>query len=280
MTQGPASPCSAASLAVAEPLFATATEGASWLLVEVRGGWGRDALADTDLGLRAREALEGFPGKVVLVRRPGRRHGVTLVRATAGEQGGSAAAQQLDALDDLAHADLDAGAPLAGPLVLVCAHGRRDACCARLGPPLFEALAQHLPPQRLWQSSHLGGHRFAPNVLVLPDGIQLGRIPPERAGAVAAALEAGRIPLDLYRGRTIYTRRVQAAEILARTVTGCDRVDGLRLLADDGDLVAFATPAGEVVARVEERPGPAVPVSCGSAPEPTTIFAARLESAP
>ena len=45
------------------------------------------------------------------------------------------------------------------------------------------------PPERLWQSSHLGGHRFAPNVLVLPHGVQLGRIPLERAAEVARLLE-------------------------------------------------------------------------------------------
>ena len=58
--------------------------------------------------------------------------------------------------------DLEVGDEVAGPIVLVCAHGRRDACCARLGPPLFDALAPHCPPDALWQSSHLGGHRFAP----------------------------------------------------------------------------------------------------------------------
>ncbi len=41
--------------------------------------------------------------------------------------------------------------------------GRRDRCCARLGVPLFDALAPHVDADRLWQSSHHGGHRFAAN---------------------------------------------------------------------------------------------------------------------
>ena len=129
-------------------------------------------------------------------------HGTRSTRPAERPRGRSSARSS-----ELPGATLAGGDPVAGPIVLVCTHGRRDACCARLGLPLFDALAPHLPPERLWQSSHLGGHRFAPNVLVLPHGIQLGRIPLERAAEVAELLEDGRIPLDLYRGRTIYRRR-------------------------------------------------------------------------
>ena len=186
--------CSAASLAVGEPLAATATEAASWLLVEVRGAWGRDAVADSGLAEPVRGALEAFPGKVLLIRRPDRREGVTVIRATADERGGTATRRELGSLAELPSVDVEQGDPIAGPIFLVCAHGRRDACCARLGLPLFDALQASLPPERLWQSSHLGGHRFAPNVLVLPAGVQLGRIPVERAAEVVALLDAGTDP--------------------------------------------------------------------------------------
>jgi hypothetical protein len=271
--------CSDSSLAAGEPLAGTATEAASWLLVEVRGAWGRDAVADTDLPTAVRGTLDAFPGKVVLVRRPDRRQGVMVIRAVAAESGGFAVRQELDSLDALPGADLDQGEPVVGPLVLVCAHGRRDACCARLGPPLFEALALHLPREQLWQSSHLGGHRFAPNVLVLPHGIQLGRLPLDRVPEVVDLLAHGRIPLDLYRGRTIYGPAVQAAEIAVRSQPGCDGLGDLRLISDEGNLVTFSTPVGEVTVRVEEQPGPVVAVSCGAEPEPTTGWATSLVSA-
>ena len=92
------------------------------------------------------------------------------------------------------------------------------------GLPLFDALASHVAPDRLWQASHLGGHRFAPNVLVLPQGVQLGRIPVERSHEVGQLLAHGRIPLDLYRGRTLFAAPVQAAELAVRSVTGYDRL--------------------------------------------------------
>jgi hypothetical protein len=271
-------PCADASLAAGEQLAATAAEAAEWLLVEVRGAWGRDAVADTDLAPEVRATLVAFDGKVVLVRRPDRRAGVTLIRASVREQEGTVTRHELEIPDEVPGAEPERGEPLSGPVVLVCAHGRRDACCARLGVPLYDALAPHLAPDRLWQASHLGGHRFAPNLVALPGGVQLGRIPPQRAGEVARLLAEGRIPLDLYRGRTIYAPPVQAAEILVRSVSRCDGVSDLRLVAHEGDLVTFSTRAGKVTARVEQRPGPSVPASCGAGPEPAAQWSARLES--
>jgi hypothetical protein len=270
--------CADSSLAAGEPLAATAAEATEWLLVEVRGAWGRDAVADTELAPEVRAALAAFDGKVVLVRRPDRRTGVALFRASLGEPGGTITRLELESLDELPGAAPGRGEPVVGPVLLVCAHGRRDACCARLGVPLYDALVPHLAPDRLWQASHLGGHRFAPNVVALPAGVQLGRIPPERAREVAGLLAEGRIPLDLYRGRTIYSRPVQAAEILVRAVSGCDGVGDLRLLVHAGDLVTFATPSGELTARVEQRPGPSVLASCGAEPERAVQWSARLES--
>lgn len=271
--------CSGASDAAGEALAGTATQGGRWLIVELRGAWGRDAVADTDMPPGVRAQLDAFDGKVILARRPDRRRGVTVFRAEVSEGSSTVVAQQLESLEQLPLATGVGGEPVAGPLVLVCVHGRRDACCARLGLPLFTALSGAVPPGRLWQVSHLGGHRFAPNVLVLPHGVQLGRIPLDRALEVAALLEDGRIPLDLYRGRTLYAPAVQAAEIAARRVTGCDGFDEVRLLSHDGALVTFATAAGELTIRVEERAGPSVPASCGADAEPTKGWLASLESA-
>lgn len=271
--------CSELSLAAAEPLAGTATQGTDWLLVEVRGAWGRDAIKDTGLAPSVRDQLTVYPGKAVLIRRPDRRGGGAVIRAEVREGGGRAIRNDLTSQEHLVVADLVSGAAIEGPVFLVCTHGRRDACCARLGAPLYEALAQHVPPERLWQASHLGGHRFAPNVVVLPHGIQLGRIPLDRVQEVVGTVTAGRIPLDLYRGRTLYSPSVQAAEIAARAATGWDEVDRLTLAADDGDRVTFSTPQGDVTVRVEEREGPAAPASCGAEPEPTVLWVASLESA-
>lgn len=272
--------CSEVSLALGEPLGGTATQAARWLAVEHPAAWGRDAIADTELPAAVRELLQGFEGRVVLMRRPGRRRGgVTVFHADVDETKATLRRAVLKRLEDLAEVDPAAGDPVPGPLVLVCGHGRRDPCCARLGVPVFDALAAHVPPQLLWQSSHLGGHRFAANVVALPAGVQLGRVSPSEARAVAALLAAGRIPLERYRGRTLHPPVVQAAEVEVRRAFGLDRVDDVALVAHEGALVRFAVPGGPVEATVTERPGPPAPASCGADPEPTVRFAVRLASA-
>lgn len=267
--------CAGASARAGVELAGTATETSCWLLVEHCGAWGRDALEDTELPGAVLETLAAFPGRALLVRRPDRRgEQTTVFEAEATEAGGRLTRRELETLDELT-GGVTEGEPIPGPLLLVCTHGRRDACCARLGVPVFDALAPHADPDRLWQSSHQGGHRFAANVLVLPWGVQLGRVRPHDAPRVAGLLREGRIPLELYRGRSLYPPAVQAAEVFARAQLGVDSVAGLELLGVDGDCVTFAHAGGEASVAVEEGVGPLVPASCGAEPEPATVYSVR-----
>ncbi|OKH23389.1 sucrase ferredoxin [Chroogloeocystis siderophila] len=68
--------------------------------------------------------------------------------------------------------------------ILVCTHGSHDRCCGKYGYPFYrQALAivrdLGLENVRVWQSSHFGGHRFAPTILDFPDGRCYGRLTPE-----------------------------------------------------------------------------------------------------
>ena len=115
------------------------------------------------------------------------------------------------------------------PLLLVCTHGKRDRCCARFGQALCVALHRHAPEGWLWQASHIGGDRFAGNVVCLPEGLYFGRVGREEADRVLASYRAGRIELDLYRGRSCYSFPVQAAELAARHELGLTGFWDLRL---------------------------------------------------
>jgi hypothetical protein len=56
--------------------------------------------------------------------------------------------------------------------ILICGHGRRDRCCGALGTSLaLELAAGEIggDSTRLWRTSHTGGHRFAPTMIVLPE---------------------------------------------------------------------------------------------------------------
>jgi hypothetical protein len=59
--------------------------------------------------------------------------------------------------------------------VLVCTHGTRDSCCGRRGASLAASLAAGFRAgENLWRTSHMGGHRFAPTFMVLPQGTVWG----------------------------------------------------------------------------------------------------------
>ena len=270
--------CTALSAAAGIPLAGTAKRGERWLLLEHRAPWGRDALEDSGLDEELAQALAESGRNVLLVRRPGRPHGQPVAfAARTEEEGGTLVRLEVERLQDVLELDPDRdGVPVAGPLVLVCTHARRDVCCATHGVPAYNALRRHVPDGMLWRSSHQGGHRFAANVLALPDGIQLGRVAPAEAAEVAAALADGRIPLRFYRGRTVHRREVQAADAAVRTALGLDRLEDVRLLEHDASRVVLATPRGTVEVSVAEREGPALPASCGKAAEPTPVLEATV----
>ena len=278
--------CSDLSRAADEPLAATSSTAEQLLLVEVPGPWGRDVTTPGTLPAPADEAVQDWlartpRSRLLFIRRPGRAARNSVVFVVRAEER-TAEVRRIEVVrhEDLADADLD-GAGEVGPwsLVLVCGHGSRDGCCALRGTAVYRALAGNVPEGELWLSSHQGGHRFAANVLVLPAGLQLGRLDPENAVSVTAHALAGRIELDHYRGRMCYDAPVQAAEHAVRRALGLHEVRDLRLVDVDGSLARFRGRDGsEHVATVEELAGPVVPASCGAEPEAQRALTARLVS--
>ncbi len=273
--------CADLSEAAREPISATATNALNWLLVEVRGTWPRDV---SDLGgfppaLRTAITnwLEQTPSsRVLFIRRPGsaREHRTAFV-VHASEHEPHVRRLELSDADRFDPAR--DGDEVSSPIVLICGHGTRDACCALRGSAVFGALREIVPPEDLWLSSHQGGHRFAANVLVLPTGIQLGRITPGDAADIVSDALHGRIALEHYRGRVAYTAREQAVERAVREARGLVRATDLTLVGDDGAQVTFRDVDGqEHVAVPHAVTGPAVPASCGAEPEPQRHHAARV----
>ena len=276
--------CSEISLAAGESLAATATTAERWLLVEVPGSWPRDVSVAGALPDSAHDAVATWLDQVsgsrlLFVRRPGRPVGRSLVFAIhAAESTTEVRRIELDHPADLAGVDFACdGDPADRQLVLVCGHGSRDTCCALRGTAVYGALAERLGDEELWISSHQVGHRFAANILVLPAGLQFGRVDPDESALVVARALAGRIGLDRYRGRTCYASTVQAAEQAVREARELEGVADLRFAGVEGALVRFRGWDGsEHAARVEELAGPSVPVSCGADPEPQRAFSAQI----
>jgi hypothetical protein len=275
--------CSDASAEAGEPLAGTAVHVENWLLVELRGTWPRDVadvLAAGGPGANAiRDWLEVTPAsRLLFVRRPGSPAGVCVFVVRAASDEASVRRFALADIGELDVVDLERGGEKTGTsLVLVCGHGTRDACCALRGNAVHGALAPHAGADELWISTHQAGHRFAANVLLLPSGIQLGRVSAENAGQLVADARRGKIAVGHYRGRTAYPPHVQAADIAVRTETGLDQLDDLALVSDDGERVTLVARGGPTyTVAVERVDGPVVPASCGAEPEPQPVLSTRL----
>jgi hypothetical protein len=258
-----------------EPLAATASRIDHWFLIEYRGLWTRDALPGSGLSDQVkqhlREQVASVPhGRLLFIRRPDRRGSPQLVAYTAASRPGETRITriELDSYEDLRGIDLSAGTLVEHPLFLVCTHGKHDPCCARYGRPLYEALRDELEPEWAWQSSHIGGDRFAGNLVCLPEGLYYGRVDRESAGAVLDDHLGRRIHLDHYRGRSIYTFPVQAAERWLRERAGLTGIDDLALASvskRDASLDVAFTLGGEThEVHVEREAGDLTLLTCHS----------------
>jgi hypothetical protein len=140
----------------------------------------------------------------------------------------------------------------------VCTHGRHDACCAERGRPVAAALAR-AHPEETWEVSHIGGDRFAANLLVLPAGLYYGRLDAVSALSVAGSHLAGQVDLDHLRGRSGWPMPVQAAEIALRRDLAETRGDALRLVgrsvADGVTEAVFDVAGARYAVRVRSGPG-------------------------
>jgi hypothetical protein len=231
--------CSAEALARDEPLYATASLVSAWLLIEQPGAWGPDALAEsrlpTSVATELQARAKGVRILLIRHRRKSPRGPIYLMAHSGGEGRDpylvSAPLPDPEVLLDLDLQSLAAGEtgpgdPLDGPIYLVCTHGRHDICCADKGRPFYRALSR-ARPQQAWEVSHIGGDRFAGNLLVLPRGDYFGRLEPEDAGSLVAGYEAGRLDLAHHRGRSIQPRLIQAAEHFLRDAEGLSGFDDL-----------------------------------------------------
>jgi (2Fe-2S) ferredoxin len=209
-------------------------------------------------------------GRLLFVRRPDRRGRPELVAFTAASRPGqtSVTTTEFEAYEDLRGLDLLAGTPVEHPIFLVCTHGKHDPCCARFGRPLYEALRDELAPDWVWQVSHIGGDRFAGNLVCLPEGLYYGRVDRETAGPVLDEHLARRILIPSYRGRSIYTFAVQAAERVVRERTGLVGIDDLTLRGvvrrNASTRVTFAAGAETHELVVDEERGDLTRLTCSS----------------
>lgn len=212
-------PCSDAARHRGDALVATAPPVRRWLILEQPKGWPEKILTSPDLvGVRARiqEIVAARAGRLLFVRRPGRpqpgglRRWFVIDPLTRTESRG---VWEPGAGLDEALSAFAAEGPQPDPVavrLLVCTHGRHDRCCAVRGRPVAAAVSDRFP-QETWECSHMGGDRFAGNLVVLPSGTYYGGLDPESALDVVLAHRRHAVAATHLRGVTTIPPVGQAA---------------------------------------------------------------------
>jgi hypothetical protein len=278
--------CADVSNESSESLAATASRVDTWILVEYRGLWDRDVLGGSllsaELKAHLRGQLERLPhARLLFVKKPERRsygrRQLFFGSSRPGEE--RLFALEFDHHDDLVDFDFVAalsgedapGVPIDHPLLVVCTHGKRDRCCAKHGRPLYDALRREAESGWVWQSTHVGGDRFAGNVVLLPLGLYYGRVSPGDVPALLDQHSRGNVLLERYRGRSAVSFPVQAAEQALRVeeeLTGIEDLAyaGGEHVVDGAWRVRFQDARGTLheVDVVEEHGDDPVYLTCGA----------------
>lgn len=243
--------CSGSSISANEPLAGTAPFAVAWIAIEQPGPFGHDALRQSHFPIDVADELinrtAGLDIRPTLIRRVGKHADVhqqghprrvflagsrpgacTLTSATISDP------RELLEIDFNRLADGDVvgawakATPSPDPILLVCTHAKRDVCCAIKGRPIAQKLAADPSLADLvWETSHLGGHRFAATAVQLPHGWVHGRLDPVSATLVLAdaARKPPTVSMANARGRSSLSAAAQAADIEARrtaNITGID----------------------------------------------------------
>ena len=215
--------------------------------------------------------------RVLLIRRHGRRTGPTRACFAIHTGPDRPWMERADLSDVREVATLDLGGlgrggsvgltPSEGPLFAICTHGRRDPCCAERGRPLASALSRAFPDET-WESTHIGGDRFAGNMVAFPHGFYFGRVGPAQGADIATAYVAGTLDLEHLRGRSCRPTDVQAAEQYLRAhdaLTGIDDVTVVDVSrAGRQTSTTFRTPLGRRKVEVHRDLGPEEQLTCHS----------------
>ncbi|GAA0941968.1 sucrase ferredoxin [Actinocorallia libanotica] len=250
------------------PCLASATvKPRSWLLLEHPGPWA-PKIEQMDVPLVAQALLHGV--RPQLIRRPGRRPSSAATRVYVGWSGDHPWMETRVVGDPAEFAELDLAAVARGrrphfgelveePVLLVCTHGKRNACCARTGAPLARGLARRYGGM-VWETTHVGGDRFAANLVCMPHALYYGGLDLASAREAIDAYLRGEVFLDRLRGRAGLPEPAQAAEHFIRERTGLMGIDEVRVtsLTGTGPYMTRVTAGGDLwsgTVELVENPG-------------------------
>lgn len=101
--------------------------------------------------------------------------------------------------------------------IFICTHGSRDKWCAKFGNPFYRQAKNIVKDLgmnnvRVWQSSHFGGHRFAPTAIDFPDARYYARLDSESFTSILTRTGNLEFIKYVYRGWAILPEIAQVLE--------------------------------------------------------------------
>src|SRR5581483_10707244 len=168
-----------------ESYIGTAPRVELWVLLEYLEWWDSKVIAKSRLSFQVKTWLEHakklYPHtRVQLIKRHSQpEEGMTCFIGISQEDRQALYQFQLQCYEDVLDLDLPAIVARQAlydpflfkePLFLVCTHEEHNHCCGTFGLPLYVELVNALK-EHAWQTTHLGGDRFAANMVCLPHGI-------------------------------------------------------------------------------------------------------------
>lgn len=236
--------CSLASAEVEEQLFGTASRGDVWFLLEYRPHWEAESFVASNLPAAVKERISGYLKTIPASRLHFIKHQrhtddylnffVVLTREIGPviykfPLAGYEEILELDIPYLLQNPELFKRYVSHEPLYLTCTHGKHDKCCAKFGRPVASELGERVG-LKAWQASHLGGDRFAANMVCFPHGIYYGRVQPEEVETIVNNYRHGKLYLEKLRGRSCYNFITQVGEYYLRRETGILELPGFHSL--------------------------------------------------
>jgi hypothetical protein len=245
------------------PLAGTAPVSDSWLVLFHQGAWGSDPV-ETLVSQELKDWAQDHAAQVLLARSPHRAdpHPDASFWFSSGQGELLQGKLESNGLPDLEVATISQ------PMLLICTNGKRDQCCATFGRSLItqcEKLLSSALFAGILECSHLGGHRFAPTAIWMPENLVLGRLDPT---SVAGLVEKGEIDSKFVRGHTRLTPAQQVVEVAVWPLTPHFRTCTQR----ENDLEIEAEIDGVSQTFVVETHHANLAASCGAQPKDSTQY--------
>jgi hypothetical protein len=224
--------CAQYSKAAAEEISGTVKPVDLWLLIEYRARWPREAVSvlSSESQRRLGVLRNTIPSiRLALIRRPDRVSGkLTAYWAFSRERGAQLFRTEFFDYEELSFDIDELGIESSEKMFAVCTHGTHDLCCAQFGNEIYAEMRTNY--ENVWQISHIGGCRFAPNVVCLPHGVVYGRVERADCSRIVSTYTSGALFEAKLRGRSCYSKAVQAAERFLRHAVRLTAIEDLRVI--------------------------------------------------